>query len=105
MKKFLLINSIIHSIKYRIRSKTSYYKTSDYKTSDYKTSDYKTSDCKASGTSFKSSLKLLECLKNNLNIKLIKTCCKTNNGFIFNEVAKEERRQEIYNLTGSATTV
>lgn len=95
MKKFLPINSIIYSIKYRIRSQTS----------DYKTSDYKTSDCKASGTSFKSSLKLLECLKNNLNIKLIKTCCKTNNGFIFNEVAKEERHQEIYNLTGSTTTV
>lgn len=95
MKKFLLINSIIYSIKYRIRSQTS----------DYKTSDYKTSDCKASGTSFKSSLKLLECLKNNLNIKLIKTCCKTNNGFVFNEVAREEGHQEINNLTGSITTV
>lgn len=62
-------------------------------------------DYKTSGTSFKSSLKLLECLKDNLNIKRIKTYCKTNNGFVFNEVAREEGHQEINNLTGSITTV
>ena len=62
-------------------------------------------DYKTSGTSFKSSLKLLDCLKDSLNIKRIKTYCKTNNGFVFNEVAREEGHQEINNLTGSITTV